>query len=95
VLRASAIWRRAPSASRPAEDIAQLVGKDTDEVRRLLSRSEHTASLDAPLDVDPLLSIGRVDRRREQHEPGAAAARGEIESLVREWILQLNDKQRP
>src|SRR5258707_13139040 len=27
-----------------AEDIAHLVGKDTDEVRRLLSRSEHTAS---------------------------------------------------
>src|SRR3989449_4862646 len=30
-----------------AEDIAHLVGKDADEVRRLLSRSEHIASLDA------------------------------------------------
>src|SRR5262249_28123791 len=34
-----------------AEDIAQLLGRDPGEVRDLLVRSEHTASLDAPLDA--------------------------------------------
>src|SRR5712664_1127360 len=77
-----------------AEDIAHLVGKDTDEVRRLLSRSEHTASLDAPLDVDPLLSIGESIADESSTSPELQLHAAEIESLVREWILQLNDKQR-
>jgi RNA polymerase nonessential primary-like sigma factor len=77
-----------------AEDIAHLVGKDADEVRRLLSRSEHTTSLDAPLDVDPLLSIGESIADESSTSPELQLHAAEIESLVREWILQLNDKQR-
>jgi len=77
-----------------AEDIAHLVGKDTDEVLRLLSRSEHTASLDAPLDVDPMLSIGESIADESGMSPELQLHANEIESLVREWILQLSDKQR-
>jgi len=77
-----------------AEDIAHLVGKDAEEVRSLLSRSEHTASLDAPLDVDPLLSIGESIADESGMSPELQLHANEIESLVREWILQLNDKQR-
>src|SRR5260370_17745040 len=73
-----------------AEDIAHLVGKDTDEVRRLLSRSEHTASLDAPLDVDPLLSIGESIADESSTSPERQLHAAEIESPVREWILRLN-----
>src|SRR4029077_15988291 len=40
------------------EDVAHLLGRDVEEVRRVLSHNEHTASLDAPLDVDPMLSVG-------------------------------------
>ena len=77
-----------------AEDIAHLVGKETDEVRRLLSRSEHAASLDAPLDVDPMLSIGDAIADESAMSPELRLQANEIESLVREWVLQLNDKQR-
>ena len=77
-----------------ADDIAHLVGKDTDEVRRLLSRSEHTASLDAPLDVDPLLSIGESIADESSINPELQLHATEIESLVREWLVRLNDKQR-
>lgn len=77
-----------------AEDIAHLVGKDTGEVRRLLSRSEHAASLDAPLDVDPMLSIGDSIADESGMSPELQLHANEIESLVREWIVQLNDKQR-
>ena len=77
-----------------AEDIAHLVGKDTDEVLRLLSRSEHTASLDAPLDVDPMLSIGESIADESSISPELQLHASEIEWLVREWLAQLNDKQR-
>jgi RNA polymerase nonessential primary-like sigma factor len=40
------------------EAVADLIGKSVDEVRRALSHNEHLASLDAPLDIDPMLSIG-------------------------------------
>jgi len=76
------------------EDIAHLVGKDADEVRRLLSRSEHIASLDAPLDVDPMLSIGESIADESSTSPELQLHATEIESLVREWLVQLNDKQR-
>jgi RNA polymerase nonessential primary-like sigma factor len=77
-----------------ADDVAHLVGKDTDEVRRLLSRGERAASLDAPLDVDPMLSIGDSIADEGIVSPELQLHANEIESLVREWLVQLNDKQR-
>src|SRR2546430_9191950 len=77
-----------------AEDIAHLVGKDTDEVLRLLSRSEHISSLDAPLDVDPMRSIGESIADESGTSPELQLHANEIESLVREWLVELNHKQR-
>jgi len=76
------------------EDIAHLIGKPTGEVRRVLAHNEHLASLDAPLDVDPMLSIGESLADESAVAPEARLASHEIEDLVREWLAQLNDKQR-
>ena len=76
------------------EDIAHLLGKDPDEVRDVLAHSEHTASLDAPLDIDPLLSIGDSIADEQSMPAELALQASEIESLVRVWLSQLNDKQR-
>src|SRR5690606_37700870 len=76
------------------EDIAHLIGKPPEEVRRVLSHNEHTASLDAPLEVDPGLSIGESIADDDSEPPEAGLQAHEIEVLVREWLGQLNDKQR-
>jgi RNA polymerase nonessential primary-like sigma factor len=76
------------------EDIAHLLGKDPDEVREILLHSEHTASLDAPLDVDPMLSIGESIADEGSVSPELQLHASEVESLVREWLAQLNGKQR-
>jgi RNA polymerase nonessential primary-like sigma factor len=76
------------------EDIAHLTGKSTDEVRRVLGHNEHLASLDAPLDIDPMLSIGESLADETAVAPEMRLAAHEIEDLVREWLVQLNDKQR-
>jgi RNA polymerase nonessential primary-like sigma factor len=76
------------------DDIAHLLGRDSDEVRRLLSRSENTASLDAPLDADPMLSIADSIADESVVGPESRLQASEIESLVREWLAQLSDKQR-
>jgi RNA polymerase nonessential primary-like sigma factor len=77
-----------------AEDIAHLAGKDPEEVRRMLMQGEHTASLDAPLDVDPMLSIGESIADESGTSPELQLQATELESLVREWLAQLTDKQR-
>ena len=76
------------------EDIADLVGRPADEVRRILSHNEHLASLDAPLDIDPLLSIGESIADEAGDSPESRLVASEIEALVREWLALLNDKQR-
>jgi RNA polymerase nonessential primary-like sigma factor len=76
------------------EDIAHLLGRDPDEVRRVLGHNEHLASLDAPLDIDPMLSIGESIPDEAGASPEHLLATSEIEALVREWLGQLNAKQR-
>jgi len=75
------------------DDIAHLVGRPAEEVRAVLSLAEHTASLDAPLEVDPLLSLGESLAAQDAPLPEASLARHEIEALLREWLAQLSDKQ--
>ena len=76
------------------EDIAHLLGRDADEVRRVLGHNEHLASLDAPLDIDPMLSIGESLPDEAGASPEHLLATSEIEGLVREWLGQLTGKQR-
>ncbi len=77
-----------------AEDIAQVLDKPVEDVRHILSLNEHTASLDAPLDIDPSLSIGESLADDDQEGPDVQIQNAEIGSLVQTWISQLGEKQR-
>ncbi|MCP5238322.1 MAG: RNA polymerase sigma factor RpoS [Zoogloeaceae bacterium] len=76
------------------EEIARRLDKRVEDVRAILALSEHTASLDAPLDIDPSLSIGEslADDRLETLDDQVHC--NEVESLIEEWIGMLSDKQR-
>lgn len=76
------------------EDVSAATGKSLDEVRGLLALGEHTASLDAPLDIDPNLSIGESLADEHSESADSTIQNHEVEDLVREWIGKLSDKQR-
>ncbi|GAA5785051.1 RNA polymerase sigma factor RpoS [Chitiniphilus shinanonensis] len=76
------------------EDIAHLVGKDVEDVRRVMGLNERVASLDAPLDIDPMLTIGESIPDDQHDGPEAILQNAEVERYVKEWLKQLNDKQR-
>ncbi|MBB5017830.1 RNA polymerase nonessential primary-like sigma factor [Chitinivorax tropicus] len=76
------------------EDVAHLLGKPVDDVRRVLNLNERMASLDAPLDIDPMLSIGESIPDEQRDGPEDIFHSAEVERYVREWLGQLNDKQR-
>lgn len=76
------------------EEIAALVGKDVEDVRRVMSLNERVASLDAPLDIDPMLTIGESIPDEQHDGPETLLQNVEIERYMREWFKQLSDKQR-
>ncbi|MDR3428703.1 MULTISPECIES: RNA polymerase sigma factor RpoS [Silvimonas] len=76
------------------EEIAALVGKPVEDVRRIMGLNERVASLDAPLDIDPMLTIGESIPDDQHDGPETLLQNMEIERYVRDWLKQLNDKQR-
>jgi RNA polymerase nonessential primary-like sigma factor len=77
-----------------AEDIANLTSHPVEDERRIMQLNERVASLDAPLDVDPTLSLGEAIADDNAHLPEDILQLEEIERHVQEWMAQLNDKQR-
>ena len=76
------------------EQVANLLGKPLEEVQHILALSERTASLDAPLDVDPDLSIGDSIADDTTAEPDAQLAQREIETRMANWVNDLSRRQR-
>ena len=76
------------------EDIAHLLGKPVETVRRVLRLNEKVASLDAPLDIDPMLTVGESIPDEDRDGPEALLENAEIENHVHEWLDLLSEKQR-
>lgn len=79
--------------SSPSE-IASHLDKSVDDVRAILALSERTVSLDAPLDIDPALSVGESLADDNIEPPEAHIQSAEVETLLRCWVGTLTDKHR-
>lgn len=77
-----------------ADDVSHLVDLSVSRVRRLLSLNERMTSLDAPLDIDPMLSVGESIADENALPPDIRLENIEIEHHVHEWLEQLNERQR-
>jgi RNA polymerase nonessential primary-like sigma factor len=75
-------------------DVAHLLGLPEDDVRYILGLNERMASLDAPLDIDPSLSIGEAIPDEQGVLPETLLQNAEIERFVHTWMETLSDKQR-
>jgi RNA polymerase nonessential primary-like sigma factor len=76
------------------EDVAHLLDRDAENVRRLLALNERMTSLDAPLEVDPMLSLGESLADENAVTPEARLELAEIEKRVVEWLARLSERQR-
>ena len=94
VLRAMRHLEAASARETGIEEIAQLLDKPVEEVRQVLALNEHVASLDAPLEIDPSLSIGESLADDAAETPEMQIHTVEVEHLITEWIGMLSDKQR-
>jgi RNA polymerase nonessential primary-like sigma factor len=94
VLRAKRHLESHGESDASIDDIAHLLGKPAEEIRGVLAHNEHMASLDAPLDLDPMLSIGDALSDEQGVNPEAGLQAQEIEALVKQWLERLNQRQR-
>jgi len=76
------------------DDVAHLLGLPVEELRRVLAYNDRMASLDAPLEIDPMLSVGESIPDERTPAPDSRLEHTELETYVQEWLNQLNDKQR-
>ena len=94
MLRCQRQLEAASNGDTSIEDVARRLNRSVADVRAILALNEHTASLDAPLDIDPSLSIGESLADDSADAPDVQIHDLEVGNLVRDWINQLNEKQR-
>ena len=76
------------------DDVAHLLGKPVEQVRKVLGYNEHITSLDAPLDIDSALSFGDQLADDDAPSPELVLHNSEIEAWIRQWLEELSERQR-
>ncbi|HRF73192.1 MAG TPA: RNA polymerase sigma factor RpoS [Accumulibacter sp.] len=75
------------------DQIAHLIDRPVEDVRRVMALNERIASLDAPLQVDPSRTIGEVIADESLVDPDELLQSSEVGELLHNWVGQLADKQ--
>ncbi len=94
VLRAVRHLESANGRDIHVEQIAHLIDRPADDVRRVLALSEHIASLDTPLEIDPSHTMADAIADDNAIDPEALLQANESDDLLASWVAQLSDKQR-
>ncbi len=76
------------------EDVAQLLDRPIEEVKRMLGLNERIASVDSPLDRDSDRTL--IDTIPDEHnrDPARLLQDDDVQRHMEIWLSQLNDKQR-
>ncbi|HPP45911.1 MAG TPA: RNA polymerase sigma factor RpoS [Accumulibacter sp.] len=76
-----------------AEQVANLIDRPVEEVRRMMTLNERITSIDAPLQVDPTRTIADVLADEELPDPDESLQAAETDKLLKKWVGQLAEKQ--
>lgn len=76
------------------DDVAHLLGRPVEQVRKVLGYNEHITSLDAPVDAEQGLSVGDQLADDDTPSPELVLHNSEIEDWIRQWLDELSDRQR-
>lgn len=75
------------------DQIAHLIGRPVEDVRRVMALNERITSLDAPLQVDPSRTIGEMIADDNVIDPDELLQCNEVGDLLSSWLGQLSEKQ--
>lgn len=76
------------------ETVAERVGMAPAEMQWIMLQNENTLSIDAPLEIDSMLTIGDSIPDDQHLAPDIEVENAELENLVFEWLKALDHKHR-
>jgi RNA polymerase nonessential primary-like sigma factor len=76
------------------DDVAHLLGKPVEQVRKVLGYNEHVTSLDAPMDADGGASVIEQLADDDTPSPELVLHNSEIEGWIKQWLDELSQRQR-
>jgi len=76
------------------EEIAEMLDKPIEDVKRMLGLNERVTSVDVPLGRDSDKSILDAIPDEQNSDPAILLQDADIQSCLELWLSQLNDKQR-
>ncbi len=94
ILRVMRVMEHEGDIERNADNIANKLDIPADEVRWALRQNERMVSLDAPLDIDPMLSIGESIQDEQNPPPDILLEEYQMQKIVMEWVEELADRQK-
>jgi RNA polymerase nonessential primary-like sigma factor len=94
VLRAMRHLESETSRERTIEQVALLLEKPAEEIRRILQLNEYITSLDMPLEVDPGHSMLDFIVDENGDDPESLLQNNELSRLVQAWLGELTERQR-
>jgi RNA polymerase nonessential primary-like sigma factor len=76
------------------EDVAQMLDKPIEDVKRMLGLNEWVASVDGPTDRDSERSLLDMIPDEQNPDPSLLLEDSDVRRHIDAWLAQLNDKQR-
>jgi len=76
------------------EDVANLLDKPIDDVKKMMGLNERVTSVDAPMDNDPDRSLLDAIPDDSVVDPEKFLQSEDLQVQIGEWLDELNDKQR-
>ncbi len=76
------------------EDVAQVLDRPIEEVKRMLGLNERIASVDSPIDRESERSLIDTIPDERNRDPAHLLQDSDVQRHVAKWLSQLNDKQR-
>ncbi|MBI4695405.1 MAG: RNA polymerase sigma factor RpoS [Gammaproteobacteria bacterium] len=76
------------------EDVAQMLDRPLEDVKRMLGLNERIASVDVPIDRDSDRSLLDTIPDEQNRDPATLLQDTDVQRHIDAWLAQLNDKQR-
>jgi len=76
------------------EDVARMLDKPIDDVKRMMGLNERVTSIDTPLGRDSDATVVDSIKDESDNDPAGLLQKADVKSHIDDWLNQLNDKQR-
>lgn len=76
------------------EDVANMLDRPIEDVKRMLGLNERTASFDVPAERDSDRSLLDTIPDEQNPDPAELLQDDDVQRHIKDWLSQLNDKQR-